>query len=1420
MKYTLTLLLLALTFWVSGQNLISPITITLPPKPPANTADWANAVPPVMIMAQTKPVNGGIDGMVIESKILVTIKSGGNKVCGSYTPQSAPNAGFNSLTKSWNGANVVSFLGQDCSLKPGSYELCVQFYNYETKLIGEACKPFTIADNKDVSYSPPNNVMPFDKKEFTEKELLTPITFRWTPIIPKPQDPIVYRLRVWQLMTEKGNTSVKALMTTDPIFEKDVENTTQIMDRIVFPKSCPTCKYYWTVEALMKSVNGGDLKSVGTSAPTSFSAASNQQVCRLNASIDSISCTGICYNGKMRYSVKLKLENTGTTDIDFDNSTNYNAQMLQPAYVNAVANVVNGNKLIFAWVPGLNNFGVHNSNIIVNPAPGSGSRPSIIAANSIEYSDYEICTDSNTTLPITLKIFASLNADICTSEISINTLPTCPLFCCENNWISKDWYNGPRIKSNGSTASLISLDSLRRASGSIRLADSLGEFPCGGKIGFKLNYNCNRNCGSSKILYIIYQLGAQNTYTINSYGDFLNNSNMDINCPNIAGEYAMRFLPICGDTCGYKGLSYRFIIKCSSIDSTPSCCKNSSWGEKYFLKNSKVSLGANNSTLGTFSCKDIIPFTTNYNCAPSCSTAKIKYELYQGMVLLDNQTVNAGSAYNLKVPNNTDIFYTLNITAICDGKVCNSWSNTFMVKCDTPTSCCQNAAWESQLQSIGDGTPKPLPAGGGTLGTVNCGEQRNFKMCFICPPNCGTSQIKYEIFDVATNAIVGSAVMAANCVWTPINMPSKNGSYKLKITPTCGNSECSTTVYTFKVLCPDIDCCKGGKWETKGYTISSPSSKIAPTAIECGKKYIVECISGGNISFNANYICNTSPTCKKDVFVKLVNGDGEEMFNKRVPVGFDLINSGNYKVTYYAKCGDKTCDSCTFDVAIKSCPPKDCCADANWADMVSVVTGAKGEDDVTSKLPACGSKLGVFKCNEIREYQVCFSCPPNCGAAAITYQVLKGKTVISKTVVKTCEKVSITSPSTAGDYALVINASCNDKECKTCTYYFSVKCDSIIDCCNNAIQKDPVIYDSLKTTVTNLNCKQPKAYYIIPGNKNCDKDLIVRSPANCGSTNKACFSEVKITLTNNNTNATISGANVLYIPKTLENGTYTLIFNYMCGGVSCKTCEFDFVKDCSPPIDCCKGGKWITCNFPSLPPTSGSCPSANSRPEPFAINASAIFNYSYACNGQNVNICKAKLAYQITSIDGVNVMPAVIQSSGVDDIVKMPSASGRYCIKVYAYCGESTTPCDSCTYCFSVICTDCKGLEIVDNTTKPNSFQILGTINSTKIIKQVTAQLVSFSADRKLYLPSNPKPNFEFLNTSSIGGAMVSMPYSLTSNRSTIAVSNFTTPSTSVPFKLIIADDVNKRMKSYRIKFTIFYEDGTYCEYKDIQQTF
>ncbi|MBK8611383.1 MAG: hypothetical protein IPL84_15950 [Chitinophagaceae bacterium] len=252
-----------------GQNLIAPIIISLPANPPANTADWATAMPPVMINAQTKMPNGQISPLVIESKILVTIKSGGSIICGSYNPQTAPQSNFNSVTKTWSGAAVLSLLGKDCILKPGTYELCVQFYGLNAAqggLLGEACKSFTIADTKQERYSPPQNIVPVNGKVFTEQEAGMPIMLRWTPVVPKPQGDVLYKVRLIEILP--GQNKTEALRTNTPIDVLEVKNQTQTSAKL--SKRCNNCEYVWNVEASKKSAMG-DIEMLGTSEATSFS---------------------------------------------------------------------------------------------------------------------------------------------------------------------------------------------------------------------------------------------------------------------------------------------------------------------------------------------------------------------------------------------------------------------------------------------------------------------------------------------------------------------------------------------------------------------------------------------------------------------------------------------------------------------------------------------------------------------------------------------------------------------------------------------------------------------------------------------------------------------------------------------------------------------------------------------------------------------------------------------------------------------------------------------------------------------------------------------------------------------------------------------------------------------------------------------
>ena len=108
MKRLLTLLLIfSVLLGHAQQYPITSINITMPASPPANTADWGTGMPPVMITAQSQLRNGQMNGDVIESKILVTIKQGGSKVCGSYKINTAPVSGFTTAVKNWSGNNAV-----------------------------------------------------------------------------------------------------------------------------------------------------------------------------------------------------------------------------------------------------------------------------------------------------------------------------------------------------------------------------------------------------------------------------------------------------------------------------------------------------------------------------------------------------------------------------------------------------------------------------------------------------------------------------------------------------------------------------------------------------------------------------------------------------------------------------------------------------------------------------------------------------------------------------------------------------------------------------------------------------------------------------------------------------------------------------------------------------------------------------------------------------------------------------------------------------------------------------------------------------------------------------------------------------------------------------------------------------------------
>lgn len=98
------------------------------------------------------------------------------------------------------------------------------------------------------------------------------VTFRWTPIVPKPQEPVTYRIKVWQLM--QGQSSTTAMKTNKPIATKDVDNVTEVTVGGIYTGPCKPpylCDYVWSVEVLAKESSDTPIEtSAGASTSTSL----------------------------------------------------------------------------------------------------------------------------------------------------------------------------------------------------------------------------------------------------------------------------------------------------------------------------------------------------------------------------------------------------------------------------------------------------------------------------------------------------------------------------------------------------------------------------------------------------------------------------------------------------------------------------------------------------------------------------------------------------------------------------------------------------------------------------------------------------------------------------------------------------------------------------------------------------------------------------------------------------------------------------------------------------------------------------------------------------------------------------------------------------------------------------------------------
>jgi hypothetical protein len=186
-----------------------------------------------------------------ELRLVIQIRSGGALICGNNFATSKQVDPFD--VRTFNTADLTGMLSNCHELKEGTYSICVQFFNIDKIAISrEMCKDFRV-EASNIEYAPPTVITPVRDTKFSQQELQGQIMFRWTPLVPKPKDPVTYRLKVWQLI--QGQNGTMAMRTNQPIVTKDVDNITQATVNGIYTGPCRPpylCDFIWNVQALNK----------------------------------------------------------------------------------------------------------------------------------------------------------------------------------------------------------------------------------------------------------------------------------------------------------------------------------------------------------------------------------------------------------------------------------------------------------------------------------------------------------------------------------------------------------------------------------------------------------------------------------------------------------------------------------------------------------------------------------------------------------------------------------------------------------------------------------------------------------------------------------------------------------------------------------------------------------------------------------------------------------------------------------------------------------------------------------------------------------------------------------------------------------------------------------------------------------------
>ncbi len=253
------------------------LTLLMRANPTVTIANWANQPDLITLLIQA-----GQGTPNVKAKLKTTIKTIDGNVIGEVDVLKMPvisvtdilrlsTADVLPLANTIFNGNAALVYRRTGRLPADNYQLCVQLLNAENfqPITEETCKIFYVA-----APMLPNLLMPAHEAILTKDIAQSAITFRWTPLTPRPELPAVYQLQVFEILSTQ--TPMQALRSNQPLLNTQVLGLTQYIwqPQLAMGNGVDHKNFIWTIQTL----DGTSLQPItetsnqeGRSEPFTFS---------------------------------------------------------------------------------------------------------------------------------------------------------------------------------------------------------------------------------------------------------------------------------------------------------------------------------------------------------------------------------------------------------------------------------------------------------------------------------------------------------------------------------------------------------------------------------------------------------------------------------------------------------------------------------------------------------------------------------------------------------------------------------------------------------------------------------------------------------------------------------------------------------------------------------------------------------------------------------------------------------------------------------------------------------------------------------------------------------------------------------------------------------------------------------------------